>query len=225
MKTRLLIILVCMTTIITANSQTAGYLGKRFVVNLDADFSMGYPISYDYNMGFTGNNGYLSFNCILSPHIEYTLTQKVAVGAMYHFFGTKFNGNYCKETIYDNITLPDYIKLYGNGAGLYFKFYMYHDNHAPFGLYTKFQFDWYHYQFDAYSFGPRSGNVFGGRVELGYDYLFFERLRLSWGVSVGLTDDILTILNSERRDFNGEAERKIRSMYAFSNKLTIGFLF
>jgi hypothetical protein len=224
MKTRFLITLFFITTILTSYSQTAGYMGKRFVVNLDANISMGYPISFNQNMGFTGDNGYLSFNYILSPHIEYTLTNKVAMGVMYHFFGTKFDGNYSREAIYDNITMP-FINLYSNGAGIYCKIYMYYDNHAPFGLYTKFQFDWLHYNFDAYTYGLKSGNVFGGKVELGYDYLFFDRLRLSWGVALGLTDDILTIFNSQRRTLEGDAERKIRSMYSFSNKLTIGFLF
>jgi hypothetical protein len=227
MKNRSLLIVVFVCLSLSGVAQTTGYLGKRFLINLDASIinAKNSVLIPDRSIGFDGKSEYFSFNCILSPNIEFVLADKWSVGTSFHTCKTFFNGNNAREVLYNSHfeSLP-LIGLNINGVGIFFKKYLYSKSHAPYGLYTKLQLDWLFINFDAYEYGQFSDQTYGAKIEFGYDYLFFDKLRISWGFSLGTTTNFLQIFDTRRGTLVDFANNKVMGMYTFSNKISIGFL-
>ena len=70
--------------------------------------------------------------------------------------------------------------------------------------------------------------IYGGRIEFGIDYLVYDRIRLSWGVGLGLStanykSDFYTwYMNSLTHQ--QMASNRFFVNYIFSNRFSIGIL-
>jgi hypothetical protein len=203
MKTinKILIVIVLLFVTNSAFSQRAGYMGKRFVINADLNASTAWSRPNAY-----GHTGYFSFNYILSPSIEFIATRRFALGATYLYTPGMFefraandqhdyiNGVYHP---YDAATADN--KFTSHGVGIYSKFYI-GDGTAPIGPYIKTELDWFFYNYTINSMSgipnfananyvidkTGKGNLGGFKVEFGRDFLFFNRLRVTTALSVGI---------------------------------------
>lgn len=82
----------------------------------------------------------------------------------------------------------------------------------------------------------KEGNsmLFGAKAEFGYDYLFFNRLRLSFGISFGSTFggykaikgffDDFSHLDASTTSVNNFVHNRILNAYWFGLKVGVGFL-
>lgn len=227
MKNRYLLIFVLVILSFSGNTQTTGYLGKRVLFNLDGTIlsAKSYLLFPNRVIGFNGESDFFSFNFIFSPNFEFVVGDKWSVGATFHTCKTYFDGNNSREVIYDisDVSLP-FIGLHVNGVGVFLKKYLFNQSHAPYGAYMKLQLDWLNLSFDAFQYGKYSTSAYGFKAEFGYDYLFFDKLRVSWGFTVGTTDDFINIFNTQRGTLIDLANQKVRGLYSISNKISIGFL-
>lgn len=150
-------------------------------------------------------------------------------------------------------------KLVAHGFNVFYKQYI-GDTKAPFGLYAKLVFDGYFYNYtcneplpsntqhwednpDAaaqYGYMPvqkdGKGSIFGLKAEFGYDFLFFNRLRLSMGVTLGSTfsgykwmtsNSNFSIIyndNTQKLSVNDYARNRILNAYWFGVKIGVGVL-
>lgn len=163
-----------------------GYMGNHFMINAEVVFSPSY-----LNPNFNGNSGYLAFNYIFSPNIEIISWKRGSVGVVGHFLHsqyqtTKDNGI---EDIWDyyetQYVADEKVPFNAFGYGVFYKQY-FSRSRAPIGTYFKTEFDFFHHQYFSDSEGERSF-IFGFKFEIGKDYLFYDRLKLSMGLSMGLT--------------------------------------
>lgn len=145
-----------------------------------------------------------------------------------------------------------------HGFNVFYKQYV-GDTRAPLGYYFKFTFDGYFYNYqceperpqwiqyfdehpdlagDDYCFVGKDGkgSAFGLKAEFGYDYLFFNRLKLSMGITFGTTfsgykyfaegKDIDLYYNDHTTNLSVKdyVDHRILNAYWFGLKFGIGFL-
>ena len=178
----LFVVLMCATSSLSA--QNTGFMGKRFLFNMGAEFS---PAPFRPVCDINFKNRYLKFNCILSPSIEIITTKRGTTGLVYHYLGTKYNTPLKERSLFEeDITVVEDLKAHG--FGIFYKVY-FGDGRAPIGSYFKTQFDGFFYKCPI-SYEDRitqkSDQLFAMKIEFGHDFLFFNRLRLSTGFSFGL---------------------------------------
>jgi hypothetical protein len=227
-------------------AQNTGYMGKRVIFNMGAEFSPAWkrPVC---NVNF--NNKYLRFNCILSPSIEIIVHKKGTAGLVYHYLGTKYNAPYTKDD-YDTSYFGNdgmYIltnegeiteDLKSHGFGFFYK--QYFNGRAPMGPYLKFQFDGFFFKCPI-SYDNRTitinDKLFAMKLEFGNDFLLFDRLRLSTGFSFGLPfggfkalghenewGDIFNWNGNGYEQINEHARSRILGAYWLGFTVSIGFL-
>ena len=239
-------VLLLSTPCLTA--QNTGYMGKRVIFNMGAEFSPAWkrPVC---NVNFQ-NNKYLRFNTILSPSIEIIAHKRGTAGVVYHYLKTKYNVPYTKDD-YDTsyfgndgmyiLTNEGEFKadLIAHGFGVFYKQYMkYADGRSPIGPYIKLQFDGFFFKCPL-SYGDRtitvSDKLFAAKIEIGNDFLLFNRLRLSTGFSFGVPfggfkglyyeNDLFDFrYNFDRESFNEYAKSRIFGAYWLGFTVNIGFL-
>ena len=235
--------------------QNTGYMGMHVIFNAEGSLSPSWknpnPLSRTLNEHFTSEHyrRYFGLNYILSPNIECIIWDKGSVGAGYNYYNSPYKG-----TLYQEIPNPysyyyeDYSftgQVVAHGFNVFYKQYL-GDTKAPLGFYAKFIFDgfFYHYlnneeppQLMA-SYYPdlKEGNsiLFGAKAEFGYDYLFFNRLRLSFGISFGSTFggykaikgffDDFSHLDASTTSVNNFVHNRILNAYWFGLKVGVGFL-
>jgi hypothetical protein len=217
-------------------------MSKHFVVNADGWLS---PCWFAPNA--SGSIGYLKFNYIFEPGIEFVVAKKAAIGAAYlytpeHKFPVRIsaNGTVNFKTPQYTISKQFYIdeKNYNNtfkthGVGLYFKYYFGSNSRAPLGYFIKTEFDYFFYDYTvgeidankyideipagykdfSYVLYPEEhgkGGIGGLKFEVGRDFLFFNRLRVSTGIGFGLTFG-----GFQTNPFNENSKRKY--IYDFNN--------
>lgn len=147
-----------------------------------------------------------------------------------------------------------------HGFNVFYKQYV-GDTKAPMGHYFKFTFDGYFYKYACNEPLPDllqhwdevpveesaqhgyvrvgkdgSGSIFGLKAEFGYDYLFFNRLRLSMGVTFGSTfggykwlkqtseSSLFYNDNTEYLSVNDNVRNRILNAYWFGIKLGVGIV-
>ncbi|MDR0829950.1 MAG: hypothetical protein LBN95_07555 [Prevotellaceae bacterium] len=198
-------ILVIILALICSNSafaQKAGYMGKRFVINADLNTSTAWSRPNAY-----GHTGFFSFNYILAPSIEFIATKRIAVGGTYNYSpgmfafraaNEKYDG-YIGEGHPSESALTTDNKFTSHGVGAYAKFYL-GDGNAPIGAYIKTELAWFFYDYTINSMWAISnfanqnyvndkkgkGNLGGFKIEFGRDFLFFNRLRVSTALNIGI---------------------------------------
>ena len=187
----LFMVLLCTTSCLSA--QNTGYMGKRIVFNMGAEFS---PAWFRPACDINFKNRYLRFNTILSPSVEIITSQRGTLGLVYHYLGTKYNtplkeheygGIIYLDSVYED-ELPVVEDLKAHGFGIFYKAYL-GNGRSPTGTYLKAQFDGFFYKCPS-SYEDRttkiSDQLFAMKIEFGNDFLLFNRLRLSTGLSFGL---------------------------------------
>jgi len=172
-------------------AQNTGYMGKRVIVNMGAELSPAWvrPAHEKFNF----NNEYLAFNCILSPSIEIITSKRGTAGIVYHYLNTRYNAPSTSKFIITEEEWEDFHnvveKLKANGFGIFYKQYMGDNGRAPIGPYFRFQFDGFFFKCpDSYeneAIIQISDHLFAAKIEIGNDFLLFNRLRLSTGFSLG----------------------------------------
>jgi hypothetical protein len=177
-------------------AQNSGFMGKRIVFNMGTAFSPAW-----LKPNFADNEKYqckwYSFNYTLSPNVEFITWKMGTVGLAYHYFNTKYHYG-GEEIVYrenhtnNNDIVYNYIggieDLKSHGFGIFYKQYMGQKAYAPMGSYFKLQFDGFFYKrINTYSDKTLvNDRLFAFKIEFGQDYLFFNILRLSTGVSLGV---------------------------------------
>lgn len=190
-KTCLLWVVLLLTTSQILSAQNTGYMGKHFIFNMGVTFSPAWrQPNFAENPKF--HNKWYSFNYTLSPNLEAIVWKWGTVGLSYHYFETKYahqhygvdNQGFIVETI--EMDLP----VKSHGFGVFYKQYMRNRGmYAPMGLYSKFQLDGFFYTAnytDDCIEAPFTSNNFGIKYEIGDDFLFFNTMRVSMGISMGL---------------------------------------
>lgn len=210
---------------------------------------------------------YLGLNYFLSPSVEVIVWKKGTVGAGYNYYNSPFSGDierYFKQNNSSSYIIEEYAftgNIVAHGFNVFYKQY-FGGTRAPLGFYAKFVFDGYFYQYnceqelpqwtgyydshselwEASGYTPAAkdgrGSAFGLKAELGYDYVFFNRLKLSFGVTLGTTFSGYKCLNKKFKDewvFDSDSEvaplsvkdyvgTRILSAYWFGLKLGIGLI-
>ena len=233
MKKQGLILLCIIVLFGTSLLQAQGFMGKRVIFNMGASLSPAWlnPSALNEN---PDRIMWHAFNYTLSPNIEVIAWKLGTVGASYHFFKTKYI--YYEET--DIISL-DPISDFGaladltsHGLGLYYKQYFSSRARAraPMGTFIKFQLDGFFFKhphsFEKHTTTDNS-NLWGCKIEFGHDFLFFNRLRFSTGISLGSTFggykpfSIVFLGDASAEDY---AKNRILGHYWLGFTVSIGFL-
>jgi len=226
MKRKLFILILTTTVSLTVFSQNLGFMGKRFLINAEGVFSTAFT-----NPNINGNNGFFCYNWMISPNIEVICHNKGTAGAAFNYFKTMF-----KTTISDYDWWEQshsFSEINVLGAGVFYKQYLGRNSKPPFGTFIKFQFDWLRYFYDTSLFVTMSKietyNLYCLKLEMGRDYLFFNRLRVSWGFSVGIPlygDEDASFGKGSIFSFGeaGSAKGRVFYHYLFGFKVGVGFL-
>ena len=238
------------------------FLGNHVILNMEGYFSPAWlnpnPVSSGWNMS-DGAKRYLGLNYILSPNIELMVWKKGTVGVGYDYYNSPFKGSDCRLRIgYPYYGSTDWreAELSGNviahGFNAYYKQYL-GDRFAPLGHYLKFQFDGFFYRYKMDTEGllmgiiegttepyeeiiENKGNLFGMKLEYGYDFILLNRLKLTLGASIGTTFGGYQVAFARIKDrgslyyeestlhYDNYARSRILGAYCFGLKLGIGFI-
>jgi hypothetical protein len=233
-KKRLLFCIVIFFTTSLLQAQNGSFMGKRIIFNMGASFSPAWR-----NPNFMDNSEHhykwYSFNYTLSPNIEIIAWKLGTVGVGYHFFKTKYEYEYfvADEDPFNESFLWGNWKtqlddLTSHGFAVYYKQYFTSRARAPMGAFVKFQLDGF---FFKYPDNPESqtmdtGNLFAFKFEFGRDFLFFNRLRFSTGLSLGVPfggyKGLFNVFNTE--SIEESAKTRILGHYWLGFTVNIGIL-
>ncbi len=220
MKNRyILILFCCLFSFQTAFSQNNGYMGKRFLINVDGVFSPAY-----FNPNFYGKSGYLHFNYMLSPNIEIIAFKKGTVGVVGHYFNSVYKyqeTDYLTDPYFGHSTsFQQNFRCYG--FGFFYKQY-FRFARAPLGSFFKFELDFLFHEYYPFSSKMIALNP-GFKIEFGKDYLFWNRLRVSYGTSIGLTfKGVSGMFETAESHYNASANR-VLGVYWLGFRVGIGLL-
>ena len=197
-KRGFLFCLIILLGVSILQAQNGSFMGKRFIFNMGASFS---PAWIQPSIWYDGSGDskapWYAFNYTLSPNIEIIAWKLGTVGVGYHFFKTKYEYEYFVPQENGSSNYYDYgsgefkqelLDLTSHGFGVYYKQYFASRSRAPMGTFMKFQLDGFFFKYPL-SYESRTmtnGNLFAFKFELGRDFLFFNRLRFSTGLSLGI---------------------------------------
>lgn len=217
---KILLILILFISIPLFNqvhAQKVGYQGKRFLVNFDTKIDLEFEELDMFELNLIPK-----FFFTYSPNVEFILFKNATVGIAANYFRDSLSLTFNNQDYND---LPFTVM----GAGIFYKQYLNKKNdfyQAPFGLYFNLRLDYLKYtlQFPNFSY---EDFVIGGRFEFGVDYLVWDRLRLSWGISVGITtgffEKYIYIIENQT-EITGTLNAEISRRYGFQHKFGIGIL-
>ncbi|MDD6185208.1 MAG: M48 family metalloprotease [Bacteroidales bacterium] len=238
------------------------FLGNHVILNMEGYISPAWlnpnPVSSGWDIS-KGAQRYLGLNYFLTPNIELMVWKKGTVGVGYNYYNSPFKGSDCRLRIghqYYGYTDWGEAELYGNiiahGFNAYYKQYV-GNRFAPLGHYFKFIFDgfFYHYKMDTEGIQigiiegtqepyeeiiENKGNIFGLKIEYGYDFILLNRLKLTLGASLGTTfggykvpfarikDSSAIYYEESTLRYDHYARTRILGAYCFGLKLGIGFI-
>ena len=182
-RNNLLFLIVFILSIPCLIAQNTGYMGKRVIVNMGAEFSPAWIRPVSDNLKFQCK--WYSFNCILSPSIEVIAHKKGTAGVVYHYLNTRYNTPSEAGFVFGE----DVKELKTNGFGIFYKQYIGSERgRAPIGPYLKAQFDGFFFKVPTSHEESimKSNQLFAMKLEIGNSFLLFNRLCLSTGFSLGL---------------------------------------
>lgn len=243
---------------VAAFAQGPGYMGKHFLINAECRLSPSWinpnPLTNALKTRFPDNEHarrYLGLNYFVNPSVEMIITRNSTVGLGYNFYKSPFEGRVWRDweeptangnSHYLSSDVSFMGDLTAHGFSAFYKIYPF-DSYAPLGYYLKFTFDGFFYHFELDKTLPQRlvnhypemakdhGVLFGARFEMGRDYLLFNCLRLSMGLSLGTTfGGFIAASPFDRFDKAGEctpdsyARNRILSAYWFGLKVGIGVL-
>jgi hypothetical protein len=219
----ILALIAILLSVFSLHAQNSGFMGKRIVFNMETTFSPAW-----LKPNFANNARYhyqwYSFNYTLSPNIECIAWKLGTVGLSYHYFSTKYDcpGNVngtADYTINNDLIYiydSDLETLKSHGFGVFYKQYISSKAYAPMGSYLKLQFDGFFYKRPNNNVDRTMVNdrLFGIKIEFGQDFLFFNILRLSTGVSLGVPFGGYNTMFDERSVFYDNLESNSVEKYA-----------
>ncbi|MDR2853796.1 MAG: hypothetical protein LBV31_00640 [Prevotellaceae bacterium] len=266
------IIFMCAVLPLSAQS---GYMGKRLLINADMRVTPAWwRPNADGDKGYTKFNYFLEpgLEFILTNSSSVGVTYLNTQGMFPVWAGggsvSINHGSYNSEH-YFHIGQIDNNTFNSNGIGVFYKQYYGSHSAAPFGYYVKGELDYFSYNYTVnaidvkgyldnpiagysnilYDRTTGKGSNFGVKIEFGRDFLLFNRIRLSTGMSFGVTTKgwSLFALKTDKMDifndedglpyiFNFEEPNKkttpptdfvngqLLTMYWFGLKMGIGFL-
>ena len=214
-----LALLVSVLLLNHAYAQKVGYEGKRFLFNVDTKIDLEFE-----DLDFFELNVLPKFFFSYSPNIEFILLKNVSIGLAATYFSDKISVYYSSQ---DYNLLPFTVV----GAGIFYKQYLNRNDdfyQAPFGVYFNFRFDYlkYYLEFPTYVY---DNFVLGTRVELGVDYLVWDRVRLSWGLSFGISSSFVNqFISFQNSNYVSQLTPRLNEetirRYGFQHKFGIGIL-
>lgn len=234
MKKRVLFFsIVILFGITTLQAQNGSFMGKRVIFNMGASFS---PAWFKPGVFYDETNDkcpWYSFNYTLSPNIEIIAWRLGTVGVNYHYFKTKY---YYYEKTPDIIWLDSdsegkrLTDLIVHGFGVNYKQYFTSRARAPMGTFIKFQLDGFFFEHPRSFEEPTlidKSNLFAFKLEFGHDFLFFNRLRFSTGLSLGIPfGGYNAFFSTFLGDVSAEdyAKNRILGHYWLGFTVNVGFL-
>lgn len=224
-----LLIILLITNSICISAQPAGYLGKRFTLSYEQltgpnvyNLINGGILEDDYYYEETNAN----LNYIGSITADYILTKTKSRGVSLSlidqtmYFDDSYemvdpvNGNIMGYSIINNA------KLSGVTVGLYAKYFK-RENIAPLGEYYKFEFLYSNYKIKSMNTHGRlyteSGgakkvyNTLGFTVTFGKNRIFWERVVISSGITVGFRLNLIPVKNALLGEYNDRASDIIKN--------------
>ncbi|MDR2840179.1 MAG: hypothetical protein LBV75_02780 [Paludibacter sp.] len=207
-----LTILILFATFGLSLFSQVGYMGKRFLVNADVRVTPSW-----LRPNASGEKGYTKFDYFLEPGIEFIVNNRSSVGATYlntkGMFPVWLDVNATANLNPGNLEVNYYKRISdntfnSNGIGLFYKHYLWDSPNAPMGDYVKFEVDYFMYnytvnqvnfeyfwsnspsdikQYPLYHKEQDKSSLLGAKIEFGHDFLFANSIRLSVGMSFGLT--------------------------------------
>lgn len=245
MKKVIYLLLLTVAFCVQVNAQGYNYMGKHILFNANVTVSPSWinpnPMTPHLANLSPKAQRYLGINYWVAPSIEAIVWEKGAVGAGYNFYKSPFKGKLAVpiNSYYDNTYYYyDYYDFTGmitaHGFNVFYKQYVGHTV-APLGQYFKFNFDGFFYNYSEIvpNIAPEGKDMlFGFKVEYGYDFLVFDRLRLSVGASIGTTfnDFSLAFKQMVGENYSTDytvsdyANSRMWMAYWFGIKLGVGFL-
>ena len=259
MKKSIFIVLSLLLACSLAWAQNPGYRGRHVLVNAECNLSTSFmninPLgeALEGKVKSSSALDYLGLNYIVSPNVEVIAWRKGSVGAGYDFYKSPFEfkgyfqlpASHPEYPSYENsVYVSGKADMTAHGFNVFYKQYV-GKTMAPMGQYFKFTFDGFFYQYQAreeglnhelytYVESQMKGKhmLFGLKAEYGYDYLLFDFLRLSMGVSLGTTFGGYKAVGFGHRLFGNEAQTQMHDYantrllgaYWFGIKLGVGFL-
>jgi len=211
-RNSLIVFVVFVLSISGLHAQNTGFMGKRVVLNMGAEFSPVFRNFYVHE-----DFKYFQFNYFLSPNIEVITTKRATVGLVYHYF----------NTVYEPFWVDVSEDLTTHGFGVFYKFSMTDGKRALVGPYFKAQFDGFFFNSsyrDRDGITEMSDRLFAVKLELGKDFLLFNRLHLSSGVSFGLPFSGYKTIHSNADDVSDYAKTRIFGAYWFGFTVNVGLL-
>ena len=208
-RNNLLLFMVLVLSMNALTAQNTGYMGKRVVFNMGAEFSPVFRNFYVHE-----DFKYFQFNCILSPNIEVITTKRATAGVVYHYFNTVYEP-FWDDDLSDNLTT--------HGFGVFYKFSIGGERRALIDTYLKTQFDGFFFKCPDGA-TTISDKLFAVKIEFGKDFLLLNRLHLSSGVSFGLPFGGYKAVLDNGKTVNDFAKTRIFGAYWFGFTVNIGFL-
>ena len=268
MMKRLLILLCCVLLVgISSAQNNPGYLGRHVLFNMEGSLSPSWKNSNVMTSTLQAlpsqhTKKYLGLNYFLSPNVEVIVWRLGTVGAGYNYTQnrkdvsfSRSDGNYylIENTYLYTLDFSTPLNITAHGFNVFYKQYL-GESKAPLGHYVKLTFDGYFYNYQANvdlssfnaNFGSNflpyydegKGTLFGLKAEYGYDLLFFNRLRISMGVTLGTTFGGFKQVKNEMSDSpfvlhgyetvpvtnDDLVKNRILNAYWFGIKLGVGLL-
>jgi hypothetical protein len=194
---------------------------------------------------------YFGLNYFLSPNLEVIVWRKGTVGAGYNYYKSPFvlQRSSSGSLFSYNYDVSEKPMMTAHGFNVFYKQYL-GSTMAPMGQYLKFTFDGFFYKYEVpasammeymgyydnyYAMSnpgveqqEPTGNhqLFGFKVEYGYDYFVLNCLKLSMGVSLGTTFGGYKAIgrNSSALTITDFADNRLLNAYWFGVKVGLGFL-
>ena len=207
-RNSLIVFVVFVLSMSGLQAQNTGFMGKRVVLNMGAEFSPVFRNRIIHEEPFK----YFQFNYILSPNIEVITTKRATAGVVYHYFRTQYEP-FWEES--EDLTT--------HGFGVFYKFSIADGRRALIGSYLKAQFDGFFFECPDEA-STLSDKLFAVKVELGKDFLLFNRLHLSSGISLGMPFSGYRVIADAGRSASDFAKTRIFGAYWFGFTVNVGFL-
>ena len=195
---------------------------------------------------------YFGLNYFLSPNLEVIVWRKGTVGAGYNYYKSPFSlyPSSSGSLLSYNYEVSEKPMMTAHGFNVFYKQYL-GSTVAPMGQYLKFTFDGYFYNYSVpdlymqnyiqdndsyYSWDGTSSvssesstgkhQLFGFKLEYGYDYFVLNCLKLSMGVSLGTTFGGYKAIGHNKYNLavTDYADNRLLNAYWFGVKLGLGFL-
>jgi hypothetical protein len=176
------------STIVYGLPNNSSFVGRRVALNFSTSFSPAWN-----NPNFFENSRqwkkYYAFNYTLIPSLEAVVWRLGMAGAEYCWFNTRFSYTYPVEQSGQIMYYDHTDRLTVHGFGVFYRQYFGEKSRAPMGWHAKLGLNmlFYNAELNILARDPfkEKGRLYVLNVGIGYDYLFFNRLRVGLSADAG----------------------------------------